>query len=113
MVLARAAKRAPKQIADLIVKNFPPMPEVERLEVAGPGFINVFLTPAWCAGALREVLAAGAEYGRGDSQAGPRIRLKIVSADATGPPVIVNAQPAPVREPPALPLPPPGGQATT
>ncbi len=46
MVLARAAKRAPKQIADLIVKNFPPMPEVERLEVAGPGFINVFLTPA-------------------------------------------------------------------
>src|SRR5437762_14112184 len=76
MVLARAAKRAPRQIADLVVKNFPPMPEVERLEVAGPGFINVFLTPAWCAGALREILAAGAEYGRGASQAGQRIRLE-------------------------------------
>src|SRR2546425_204916 len=59
MVLARAAKRPPRQIAELVVKNFPPMPEVERLEVAGPGFINVFLTPAWCAGALREILAAG------------------------------------------------------
>src|SRR5881628_545372 len=76
MVLARVAKRAPKQIADLIVKNFPPMPEVERLEVAGPGFINVFLTPAWCAGVLREILAAGAEYGRGESQTGRRIRLE-------------------------------------
>src|SRR5881409_4176015 len=98
MVLARAAKRAPKQIADLIVKNFPPMPEVERLEVAGPGFINVFLTPAWCAGALREILAAGAEYGRGDSQAGQRIRLEFVSANPTGPLVIVNARAAAIGD---------------
>src|SRR5438034_7053847 len=98
MVLARAAKRAPKQIADLIVKNFPPMPEVERLEVAGPGFINVFLTPAWCAGALREILAAGAEYGRGESQAGQRIRLEFVSANPTGPLVIVNARAATIGD---------------
>jgi arginyl-tRNA synthetase len=98
MVLARAAKRAPKQIADLIVKNFPPMPEVERLEVAGPGFINVFLTPAWCAGALREILAAGAEYGRGESQAGQRIRLEFVSANPTGPLVIVNARAAAIGD---------------
>ena len=98
MVLARAAKRAPKQIADLIVKNFPPMPEVERLEVAGPGFINVFLTPAWCAGALREILAAGAEYGRGESQAGQRVRLEFVSANPTGPLVIVNARAAAIGD---------------
>src|SRR5262249_7213781 len=64
--------RAPGQIAALVVKNFPPMTEVERLEVAGPGFVNVFLAPAWCAGALAEILAAGAEYGRGESQAGQR-----------------------------------------
>src|SRR5256885_13592398 len=63
MVLARAAKRAPRQIADLIVKNFPPLDEVERLEVAGPGFLNVFLSPALCAGALREILAAGSAFG--------------------------------------------------
>jgi len=98
MVLARAAKRAPRQIADLIVKNFPPMPEVERLEVAGPGFINVFLTPAWCAGALREILAAGAEYGRGESQAGQRVRLEFVSANPTGPLVIVNARAAAIGD---------------
>src|SRR5207302_3269434 len=98
MVLAQAAKRAPKQIADLIVKNFPPMPEVERLEVAGPGFINVFLTPAWCAGALREILAAGAEYGRGESQTGRRVRLEFVSANPTGPLVIVNARAAAIGD---------------
>ncbi|MGH7303335.1 MAG: arginine--tRNA ligase, partial [Candidatus Rokuibacteriota bacterium] len=98
MVLARAAKRAPRQIADLVVKNFPAMAEVERLEVAGPGFINVFLTPSWCAGALREILAAGAQYGRGESQSGQRIRLEFVSANPTGPLVIVNARAAAIGD---------------
>jgi arginyl-tRNA synthetase len=98
MVLARAAKRPPRQIADLVVKNFPPMAEVERLEVAGPGFINVFLAPVWCAGALREILAAGAEYGRGQSQGGQRIRLEFVSANPTGPLVIVNARAAAIGD---------------
>ena len=98
MVLARAAKRPPRQIAELVVKNFPPMPEVERLEVAGPGFINVFLAPTWCAVALREILAAGAAYGRGESQAGRRIRVEFVSANPTGPLVIVNARAAAVGD---------------
>ena len=98
LVLARAAKRAPRQIADLVVKNFPPMPEVERLEVAGPGFINVFLAPSWCAAALSEILAAGSEYGRGESQAGQRIRLEFVSANPTGPLVIVNARAAAIGD---------------
>jgi len=98
MVLARAAKRAPRQIADLVVKNFPPMAEVERLEVAGPGFINVFLAPVWCAGALREILGAASEYGRGESHAGQRIRLEFVSANPTGPLVIVNARAAAIGD---------------
>jgi arginyl-tRNA synthetase len=98
MVLARAAKRAPRQIADLVVKHFPPMPEVERIEVAGPGFLNVFLAPAWCASALTEILGAGAAYGRGESQTGRRIRLEFVSANPTGPLVIVNGRAAAVGD---------------
>src|SRR3989441_9576345 len=98
MVLARAAKRAPRQIADLIVKNFPPLDEVERLEVAGPGFLNVFLSPAWCAGALREILAAGSAYGRAERCTGGRVRLEFVSANPTGPLVIVNARAAAVGD---------------
>ena len=98
MVLARIAKRAPRQIAELVAKHFPPMPEVERVEVAAPGFLNVFLAPAWCASALSEILAAGAAYGRGESQAGRRIRLEFVSANPTGPLVIVNARAAAVGD---------------
>src|SRR2546425_3021035 len=74
------------------------MPEVERVEVAGPGFLNVFLTPAWCATALGEILGAGVTYGRGESQAGRRIRLEFVSANPTGPLVIVNARAAAIGD---------------
>jgi arginyl-tRNA synthetase len=98
MTLARTAKRAPRQIADAIVAKFPPMPEVARLETAGPGFINVFLAPEWCARALGEILAAGEGYGRGDAAAGQRVRLEFVSANPTGPLVIVNGRSAAVGD---------------
>jgi arginyl-tRNA synthetase len=98
MVLARAARRPPRQIAELIVTHFPKLAEVERIEVAGPGFLNVFLSPAWCAEALREILAAGAEYGRGRAQQGQRLRLEFVSANPTGPLVIVNARAAAIGD---------------
>src|SRR5262249_4117156 len=98
MTLARAAKRPPRQIADAVAKNFPAMPEVARVEVAGPGFLNVFLAPAWTSGALHEVLDAGAAYGRGRIQAGRSVRLEFVSANPTGPLVIVNARAAAVGD---------------
>jgi arginyl-tRNA synthetase len=98
MTLARAAKRPPRQIADAVAKNFPAMPEVARVEVAGPGFLNVFLAPAWTSGALHDILAAGADYGRGTSQAGRSVRLEFVSANPTGPLVIVNARAAAVGD---------------
>ncbi len=98
MVLARAAKRAPKQIAADVARHFPPMDEVERVEVAGPGFVNVFLAPAWCARALGQVLGAADAWGRGESHAGRRIRLEFVSANPTGPLVIVSARAAAVGD---------------
>jgi arginyl-tRNA synthetase len=98
MVLAKPARRPPRQIADAVVKHFPRLPEVARLEVAGPGFLNVFLSPAWTADALREILDAGARYGHGTREAGARIRLEFVSANPTGPLVIVNARAAAVGD---------------
>jgi arginyl-tRNA synthetase len=98
MVLAKPARRAPRQIADAIVKNFPKLDEVARLEVAGPGFLNIFLSPAWTAGALHEILEAGPRYGPGTTHAGQRIRLEFVSANPTGPLVIVNARAAAVGD---------------
>jgi arginyl-tRNA synthetase len=113
MALARAAKRPPRQIADAIIKHFPPRPEVARLEVAGPGFINVFLAPAWCASALRDILRAGSAYGRGEDQAGQRVRLEFVSANPTGPLVIVNARAAAIGDSLARLLRARGAQVTT
>jgi arginyl-tRNA synthetase len=98
MQLARPARKPPRQIAEAIVRSFPAIPEVERVEVAGPGFLNVFLSPAWCAGTLRDVLAAGDAYGRGTEAAGRRVRLEFVSANPTGPLVIVNARAAAVGD---------------
>ncbi len=98
MTLARAARRAPRQIAELVVAHFPPLPEVARLEVAGPGFLNVFLSPAWCARVVGDILGAGDAYGRGGMQRGSRVRLEFVSANPTGPLVIVNARAAAVGD---------------
>jgi arginyl-tRNA synthetase len=98
LVLAKGAKRPPRQIAEAVVKHFPPLPEVARLEIAGPGFVNVFLSPAWCAASLGEVLAAGADYGRGRDLARQRVRLEFVSANPTGPLVIVSARAAAVGD---------------
>jgi arginyl-tRNA synthetase len=112
MTMARAAKRAPRQIAEAIVKHFPAMPEVERLEVAGPGFVNVFLSPAWCARALGQGLAAGPAWGRG-RDLDQRVRLEFVSANPTGPLVIVNARAAAVGDSLARLLRARGAQVTT
>jgi len=98
MALAREARRPPRKIAEAIVANFPKTPAVDRLEIAGPGFLNVFLSPRWCADALHGILAAGSEYGRSDAGKGRRVLLEFVSANPTGPLVIVNARAAAVGD---------------
>ncbi len=98
MTLARPAKKAPRQIADAIVTHFPKSGIVERLEIAGPGFLNVFLDPDWCAAALKDVLAAGDAYGTSEAGHDRRFLLEFVSANPTGPLVIVNARAAAVGD---------------
>ncbi|MGH7646454.1 MAG: arginine--tRNA ligase [Gemmatimonadales bacterium] len=98
MALARPAKKAPRQIAEAIVSHFPKSGLVDRLEIAGPGFLNVFLAPDWCAGALTGVLAAGDAYGTSAAGRGSRVLLEFVSANPTGPLVIVNARAAAVGD---------------
>ncbi len=98
MVLAKSARRPPRQVAETIVRCFPPLPMVGRLEVGGPGFINVTLAPDWCRSALPEIIAAGARFGRSEQGRGRRVRLEFVSANPTGPLVIVNARAAAVGD---------------
>src|SRR6266705_1908231 len=98
LALARAAKKAPRQIAEAIKANFPPTLMVMKVEVAGPGFLNVFLSPHWCADALRGILADGPAYGTSQAGQGKRMLLEFVSANPTGPLVIVNARAAAVGD---------------
>src|SRR5262245_11485665 len=98
MALARVAKRPPRQIAQAIATHFPASPELDRVEIAGPGFLNVFLSPAWVAAAVRDILDAGVSYGRGHEARDRRVRLEFVSANPTGPLVIVNARAAAVGD---------------
>jgi arginyl-tRNA synthetase len=85
--LAKRAGEAPREVADRIAAqlDLAPPEHVERVEIAGPGFLNFFLSPTWLHDVLREVVAAGASYGRGDAFAGQRINLEFVSANPTGP----------------------------
>jgi len=98
MTLARPARRPPRQVAEAIVRHLPAVAAIERVEIAGPGFLNVFLAPQWCAEALREILLAGEGYGRSDLGMGRRYRIEFVSANPTGPLVIVNARAAAVGD---------------
>ena len=98
MQLARSVGRSPRQVAELIAKHWPGLPAVERVEVAGPGFVNVFLSPSWCVEAAREILAAGPEYGRSARGYGEKVRIEFVSANPTGPLVIVSARAAAVGD---------------
>jgi len=98
MTLARAARQPPRKVAEAIVSHFPKIAAVERLEIAGPGFVNVFLTPAWCARALGDILSQGATYGGAEAGTGKRYLLEFVSANPTGPLVIVNARAAAVGD---------------
>ena len=98
MTLARTARQPPRKVAEAIVSHFPRIAAVERLEIAGPGFVNVFLTPAWCARALGDLLSQGVTYGGAEAGTGQRYLLECVSANPTGPLVIVNARAAAVGD---------------
>jgi arginyl-tRNA synthetase len=85
MVLAKAARRPPRQVAEAIAAQFPALDAIERVEVAGPGFLNVFLAAKFCHAALGRILGAGDRYGVGSEGAGRRSQVEFVSANPTGP----------------------------
>ncbi|MDD3652067.1 arginine--tRNA ligase [Immundisolibacter sp.] len=85
LTLAKAARSAPRALAERIVAALPEHPAIERVEIAGPGFINFFLQPDAQLGVLLEVLAAGDAYGQSRIGAGQRVHLEFVSANPTGP----------------------------
>ncbi len=85
LLAAKPARTNPRALADKIVAALPASAQVEKVAIAGPGFINFFLTRAAYHAAVRAVHTAGAAYGRSDIGGGRRIHIEYVSANPTGP----------------------------
>src|SRR6476469_3103559 len=83
MVLAKEAKAKPRDLAEKIAERLRPDALIAKVDVAGPGFINLTLIPAAWAEALRTVLREGADYGR--VRGGSKVNVEYVSANPTGP----------------------------
>ena len=85
MQLAGSARRPPREIAQLLADRVADAAGIASAEVAGPGFLNIRVE-AGAQGALAgEILAVGADLGRGDAMAGHRVNVEFVSANPTGP----------------------------
>jgi arginyl-tRNA synthetase len=95
--LAKRAGRPPRDVAQAIVDALPPAPFLEKAEVAGPGFLNLFTTDDWLHEALRDVAAEGPEYGRTPSL-GRRTQVEFVSANPTGPLTLGHARNAAIGD---------------
>ncbi len=93
MVSARTFRQAPRKIAETILAHLAlEGTYLERAEVAGPGFLNFFLSPAFYAAVVEDILAQGEAYGRSDYGQGKKILVEFVSANPTGPMHIGNAR---------------------
>jgi arginyl-tRNA synthetase len=85
LLLAKHARTNPRALAQALVAALPQNPQVAKVEIAGPGFVNFFLAPAAYHAQVRDALDAGADYGRNDSGAGKTAGVEFVSANPTGP----------------------------
>ena len=82
---AKLARRAPRQIADAIVAHLAADPSVDRVEVAGPGFINFYLATASANEIFRTVREQGENYARSNMGEGAKVQVEFVSANPVGP----------------------------
>ena len=93
MAGARAYHQAPRMIAEAIVKNFSlDGGYIDRCEIAGPGFINFYLSDKYYSDVLKDIVASGDSYGRSDYGEGKKMLVEFVSANPTGPMHIGNAR---------------------
>lgn len=93
MASAKAFKKSPKLIADAICDNLDLGDTLfEKAEVAGPGFLNFFLSGKYYAEILRDIFACGEDYGKSNYGEGKKVLVEFVSANPTGPMHIGNAR---------------------
>lgn len=85
MLLSKPCRQAPRQLAELIVQNIQLGGAIARVEIAGPGFINFFISNEARASVIPEIFTRGADFGRSDAGQNRKVILEYVSANPTGP----------------------------
>ena len=85
MLLAKPARKNPREIAVLIIEHLPDSDFVEKVDIAGPGFINFFVTNDSRQSVVNNVLQQGDSFGCSDQGAGKTVQVEFVSANPTGP----------------------------
>jgi arginyl-tRNA synthetase len=90
--LARTERRPPRELAEELAGRAAGLAAVERAEVAGPGFVNLWLSDEWYAAALGAILGAGETYGAPPAVESMRIQVEMVSANPTGPITVASAR---------------------
>jgi arginyl-tRNA synthetase len=85
LVLAKAAKMKPRDIAEALQGKLSAAPDVEKIDVAGPGFLNITFKPAVWHGLVKTINAQGANFAAGGASEGEKVNLEYVSANPTGP----------------------------
>jgi arginyl-tRNA synthetase len=87
--LAPERRKPPRELAEELAPAASALPAVERAEIAGPGFVNLWLTDAWLGDALA---AIGRDFGAGEPEQPQRIQVEMVSANPTGPITVASAR---------------------
>jgi len=85
MRLAKPARKNPRELAAMLVERIGDSEEIDKIDIAGPGFVNFHLSAAAFHAELLNILDQGGRYGRQDARETPRILLEFVSANPTGP----------------------------
>src|SRR3989337_3457537 len=85
MLLAGKEGKPPRQIAEIIAKEIKQSSDIKKVEVAGPGFINIFMQDSYWLSLLKEVHNLEEKYGTSNIGAGKKVQVEFVSANPTGP----------------------------
>ena len=83
--LAKVAGKPPRQIAEALAAELSVQPNISKVDIAGPGFINFTLNRASQAELINSILQSGRSYGHGSSLAGLNFNVEFISANPTGP----------------------------
>ena len=100
MLRAPAEGKPPREVAAVLAEELKERlgDDIERIDVAGPGFLNLFMSEGWFHRAMSDAIAQGDDFGSGSGSAAERVLIEFVSANPTGPMTVASARGAAIGD---------------